>query len=158
MPLSLLPGRTVLMAPRGCGPWMQSNGMGHTWPMECIYKHFKASLISKCINQISLIMLEEILFHLYQREHEISRDVQGLHWCRWYKTVIPWLSIVLLITIHDLRKIEWLSRCTSRHESHCFSHQHGYVNYLNVIKVYAYPSVGMEHSKIRVGVFWKKDR
>ena len=32
------------------------------------------------------------LYHLYRLKHEIPRDVQGLHWCRWYKIDIPCLS------------------------------------------------------------------
>ena len=32
------------------------------------------------------------LYHPYQLQHKISRDVQCPHWCMWYKIVIPCLS------------------------------------------------------------------
>ena len=42
-------------------------------------------------NKSSLEMIQMILNHIYQLQHEIS--VQGLHWCRWYNINIPCLSI-----------------------------------------------------------------
>ena len=35
-----------------------------------------------------------VLYYPYQFKHEISRDMQGLHWCRWYNEAIhaPCLS------------------------------------------------------------------
>ena len=33
-----------------------------------------------------------MFYIIYQLKHEISPDVQGLHWTSWYKIIIPRLS------------------------------------------------------------------
>ena len=41
---------------------------------------------------MTIICQKLISYHPYQLKLQISRDVQGLHWFRWCKIVIPWLS------------------------------------------------------------------
>ena len=49
-------------------------------------------IILKCTHHI----VKSVLYHPYQLfEQKISRDVQGLHWCRWYK-IVPYIMFVQL--------------------------------------------------------------
>ena len=52
----------------------------------------KVSFIARCIpDRYHCIHPYQLLYHPYQLKHEIAYAVQGLHWCRWYKIVIPWV-------------------------------------------------------------------
>ena len=70
-------------------------------------KQWNLTYCQKAFNMTGWFKSYILLYRLYQLYHEISLDVQGLHWCKWYKIVKPCLSPVRKI-IHSLKLVDYL--------------------------------------------------
>ena len=89
--------------------FLEINDNGQVWvpcphplylrPYQSFKKfEFTLVLVSTTYQGLNFYTRESLdLYHPYQLYHEISHDVPSLHWCRWYKIVIPWVFVHLYV-------------------------------------------------------------
>ena len=90
------------------GPCRRYTRTDHTCRQQLLSNdnssYITGSILLDLLSKNMATRMHSSLYHPYQLYNETSRDVQGLHWCRWYNIVCAHLPKI----IHSKNLVEYM--------------------------------------------------